>query len=164
VESPLPQPPTSTADLSPGVIAPPPLLYLGGLVVGLGAQAVLPHASLPARVRWPLGGALLVLGGMLGRSFFRALSRAGTPVSPYRASTGLVTGGPYRISRNPGYLGMALVYAGIAVVADALWVLLALPVVVVLIDRGVIAREERHLLRRFGHDYVAYKRRTRRWL
>jgi protein-S-isoprenylcysteine O-methyltransferase Ste14 len=59
---------------------------------------------------------------------------------------------------------MALAYAGIAVVAGALWALAPLVVVLVLIDRGVIMREERFLERKFGEDYVRYKRRTRRWL
>ena len=72
----------------------------------------------------------------------RASSRRHTGLA-VRDSTQLVTTGPYRLSRNPGYLGMTLVYCGIAVLAGALWVLLALPVVLIAIDRGVIAREER---------------------
>jgi protein-S-isoprenylcysteine O-methyltransferase Ste14 len=155
-----PSPPPET----PGVIAPPPLIYLGGLAVGLGLQALLPSTSLPGAVSWSLGGALLIAGGALARSFFRALARAGTPVSPYRVPTKLVATGPYRVTRNPGYLGMALAFAGIAVITQSLWALAALAVVLVVIDRGVIAREERWLERNFGEDYLRYKQRTRRWL
>jgi len=59
---------------------------------------------------------------------------------------------------------MALVYLGIAVCSEALWALVALPVVLAIVDRGVIAREERYLERKFGHEYLAYKGRVRRWL
>jgi protein-S-isoprenylcysteine O-methyltransferase Ste14 len=153
-------PPTDSA----AVIAPPPVIYLAALGVGFGLDAVLPSASLPSAVSWTAGVALLVAGGVLARSFFRALVRAGTTVSPYRPNTALVTDGPYGRTRNPGYLGMALAYAGIALVADAPWVLVPLPVAIALIDRGVIAREERYLARKFGAPYVEYKRRVRRWL
>jgi protein-S-isoprenylcysteine O-methyltransferase Ste14 len=149
---------------APGVIAPPPLIYLAGLAIGFGLDALLPSASLPGPVALPVGGALLVTGGALARSFFRALARAGTPISPYDAPTKLVTTGPYRLTRNPGYLGMALAYAGIAVVTQSPWVLVPLPVVLVLIDRGVISREERYLEGKFGEAYRSYKARTRRWL
>lgn len=124
----------------------------------------MPATPVPPAVRWPVGGGLLAIGGTLMGSFVRAFARAGTPVSPYSASTALVTTGPYRISRNPAYLGMAFVYTGIAVSAEALWALLLLPAVVTVIDRGVIAREERYLEQRLGDDYRRYKQRTRRWL
>jgi protein-S-isoprenylcysteine O-methyltransferase Ste14 len=149
---------------TPGVIAPPPLIYLGGLLIGFGLQALLAPTSVPELVRWPLGGALIVIGAFLARAFFRAFTSAGTPVSPYSTPRKLVTGGPYRISRNPGYLGMALVYAGIAVIAESLWPLAILAVVLAVVDRGVIAREERYLERKFGAEYLAYRSRVRRWL
>jgi protein-S-isoprenylcysteine O-methyltransferase Ste14 len=149
---------------APGVVAPPPLVYLGGLAAGFVLEALLPSAHVPAAVRWPVGGALLLAGGALARGFFRAFARAGTPVSPYRASTTVVTSGPYRLTRNPGYLGMALTYAGIALVSGALWPFATLVPTVLTIDRGVIAREECYLERRFGDPYRDYKRRVRRWL
>jgi protein-S-isoprenylcysteine O-methyltransferase Ste14 len=149
---------------TPGVIAPPPLIYVGGLGIGFGLQALLPATPLSGAVRWPLGVALAVIGGALARAFFRELTRAGTPISPYSAPRKLVTSGPYRVSRNPGYLGMTLAYAGTALLAEALWPLVVLPLVLIVVDRGVIAREERYLQRKFGDEYAVYKRRTRRWL
>jgi protein-S-isoprenylcysteine O-methyltransferase Ste14 len=149
---------------SAGVIAPPPLVYLGGLAVGFVLEALLPSASLPGALAWPLGAVLLVAGLTLLRAFVRTLHRAGTPVRPDRATTAIVTSGPYRVSRNPGYLGMALVYLGIAVGARALWVLVPLIAVLAVVDRGVIAREERYLERTFGEQYLRYKAQVRRWL
>jgi protein-S-isoprenylcysteine O-methyltransferase Ste14 len=149
---------------TPGVIAPPPLIYLAGLGIGFGFDALLPSASFPGWLTWSLGSVLLLSGLVLAASFVRAFRRAGTPVNPGESATTLVTTGPYRLSRNPGYLGMALGYAGIAILSGALWVLALLAPTLFLIDRGVIRREERHLERRFGEQYLRYKGRTRRWI
>jgi protein-S-isoprenylcysteine O-methyltransferase Ste14 len=148
----------------PGVIAPPPLIYLSGLGIGFGLQAVLPAPTVPAALRWPVGGALALGGFGLARSFFKALGRARTPVNPYRAPTALVTSGPYRFSRNPGYLGLASAYAGITLLGGAVWPFLSLLGTLAVIDRGVIAREERYLEGKFGEEYLSYRSRTRRWL
>jgi protein-S-isoprenylcysteine O-methyltransferase Ste14 len=147
-----------------GVIAPPPMIYLGALGIGFGVDAAIGTGSLPSAVRVPIGGASIIAGvGLLG-SFVQAFRRARTPVDPYRPSQAIVTDGPYRLTRNPAYLGMALAYAGIALVANAPWVLVPLPVAIAVIDRGVIAREERYLERKFGTTYVDYKHRVRRWI
>src|SRR3954451_7996432 len=146
------------------VIAPPPLIYLGGLAAGFALEAALPSADLPAAVRWGLGGALALVGGALARSFFRALAGAGTTISPYNASTALVTTGPYRLTRNPGYLGMALAYSGTALLSGALWPFVSLVPTLAIVDRGVIRREERYLAQVFGGEYSRYKAKTRRWL
>jgi protein-S-isoprenylcysteine O-methyltransferase Ste14 len=147
-----------------GVIAPPPLIYLGALGVGVGLDAVIGTGSPPSSIALPLGAASIVAGtGLLG-SFLSAFQRAGTPVDPYTPSETIVTDGPYRLTRNPAYLGMALAYAGIAIALKAPWALAPLPVAIAVIDRGVIAREERYLERKFGTPYVDYKRRVRRWI
>jgi protein-S-isoprenylcysteine O-methyltransferase Ste14 len=157
-------PPRDSAGDSAGVVAPPPLIYLGGLAVGLALEALLPGSSVPAAVRWVLGGVLLVAGVALLGSFNTAFHRKGTAVEPWKPTTAIVTTGPYRLTRNPAYLGMTLVYIGIALLADALWVLVPLPVVLLIIDRMVIAREERYLERKFGQEYLDYKGRARRWI
>jgi protein-S-isoprenylcysteine O-methyltransferase Ste14 len=147
-----------------GVIAPPPLIYLGALGIGFGLDAVIGTGSLPSTAAAPIGAASIIAGvGLLG-SFLQAFRRAGTPVDPYTPSEAIATDGPYRLTRNPAYLGMALTYAGIATVANAPWALVPLPIAIAVIDRGVIAREERYLERKFGTPYVNYKRRVRRWM
>jgi protein-S-isoprenylcysteine O-methyltransferase Ste14 len=147
-----------------GVIAPPPLIYLGALGIGFGLDELIGTGSLPSTVGVPIGAASIIAGvGLLG-SFLSAFRRAETPVDPYAPSEAIVTDGAYRLTRNPAYLGMALTYAGIAIVANAPWALVPLPVAIAVIDRGVIAREERYLERKFGRPYVDYKRRVRRWI
>jgi protein-S-isoprenylcysteine O-methyltransferase Ste14 len=147
-----------------GVIAPPPLIYLGALGAGFALDAVIGTGSLPSPVAIPVGAASIIAGvGLLG-SFRQAFQRARTPIDPYTPSEAIVTDGPYRRTRNPAYLGMAVTYAGIAIAANAPWALVPLPFAIAVIDRGVIAREERYLERKFGTPYADYKRRVRRWL
>jgi protein-S-isoprenylcysteine O-methyltransferase Ste14 len=147
-----------------GVVVPPPVIYVAGLAVGFGLELLLTSASLSGAVRWILGGLLLVVGVALLGSFNTLFHRAGTAVEPWRPTTAIVTTGPYRLTRNPAYLGMALVYVAIALLSGALWVLVPLPIVLAIVDRGVIAREERYLERKFGREYLDYKGRVRRWI
>lgn len=151
-------------DDTSGVKVPPPLLYIAGLAAGFGLEAVLPSVSLDPAVSWSVGGPLVVAGLCLAASFFAAFRRARTPVDLRKPTSMIVTDGPYRLSRNPGYLSLALVYAGIAVAASALWAFATLVPVLAAVDRAVISREERYLERKFGGEYLNYKRGTRRWL
>jgi protein-S-isoprenylcysteine O-methyltransferase Ste14 len=95
---------------------------------------------------------------------FRALSRAHTPVDPLKPTTALVTEGPFRYSRNPIYLALTLLYLGVALLINALWILLLVVPVLVVICYGVIAREEAYLARKFGDAYRQYTAQVRRWL
>jgi protein-S-isoprenylcysteine O-methyltransferase Ste14 len=156
-------PETTDAD-TPGVIAPPPLIYAGPLVAGLLFQRVWPRRALPAPLARLLGVVLLPLGLALVGWAALTMRQAGTNIRPDRPATALVTWGPFRVSRNPGYLAMTLLYLGIALWRNALWPLVALPGVLAVITRGVIEREERYLERRFGDAYVHYRTRVRRWL
>lgn len=147
----------------PDVIAHPPLLYLGPLVAGSLLDRVAPLPPLPARAR-RLGLPAVAAGVALGVWFARTMHAARTPVDPRHAPTAIVTGGPFARTRNPGYLGMALVYAGISLAANRRWPLLALPGVLALVDRGVVRREEAYLAERFGAEYAEYAARVPRWL
>lgn len=153
----------SEADRS-GVRVPPPLVYVAGFVAGLALELVVPIGALPLGVAVPAGllgaGLWLALDGS-AMSLFR---QAGTSMVPMRPSTALVTSGPYRVTRNPMYVGMACLYAGVALALGVIWALALLPVVLVLVDRLVIAREERYLGAKFGDEYREYKSRVRRWL
>ena len=147
-----------------GVVAPPPLIFLAGLAIGFGLEGLLPGTSVPDALAWIAGGVPLLAGLALLFSFEREFHRKQTAANPWRPTTAIATDGPYRLTRNPAYVGMALVYVGIALLAQALWVLVPLPLVLLIIDRGVIAREERYLERKFGQEYLDYKRRVRRWI
>ena len=149
---------------NPGVIAPPPLIFAGGLGAGLLLNRLRPTLFLPGVLSKMLGWPLVVGGLLLGFWGFREMRRVGTNVDPYRPTTAIVEAGPYRYTRNPLYVGMALVYFGISARTNALPVALLLPVVLHLVDRGVIKREERYLEGKFGDEYLRYKGRVRRWI
>ena len=150
---------------TPRVLAPPPFIFLGALALGLILQALRPKPFfLHAFTLRVMGGLLLVGGLALSGAVVRQFRQAGTSVSPRRESRQLVVSGPYRFSRNPDYLGQALVVAGLALLLNTAWVLLALLPSLLLVRYGVIAREERYLDHRFGEEYCRYRRRVRRWL
>ena len=149
---------------NPGVVAPPPLIYAAGLGVGLLANRLRPTPLLPPTLSKVLGWLLVVGGISLGLWGFREMRRAGTNVDPYHPTTAIVEGGPYAFTRNPLYVGMTLVYAGVSARANALPAALLLPVVLHLVDRGVVEREERYLEGKFGEEYLRYKGRVRRWI
>ncbi len=149
---------------NPGVIAPPPLIYLGFLVLGGALDFLWPIGLGVGAVGVPAGAALAVLGGAIAFTAVRQFGRAGTNFKPHEPSTAIVTDGLYRHSRNPMYIALALVYAGIAVAADGLWAMALLVPTLVVVRHGVIAREERYLEGKFGDAYRRYKGSVRRWL
>ncbi len=92
------------------------------------------------------------------------MERAGTNVNPREPTTALVVSGPFRFSRNPLYVALTLMYAGLAVVANAFWVLVLLVPVLLVLHSGVVRREERYLEAKFGEAYRQYRARVRRYL
>src|SRR5215218_6526839 len=147
---------------NPGGRVPPPLAYLLTLLLGLVLDRRLHVPFLPhgmARVLgWPLVG-----GGMaLCTWFARTMRGADTTLRVDKPVSSLVQNGPFRYSRNPGYLSLAMIYAGIAVLRNALWAILFLPLLLLVTQCELIEREERYLERTFGEEYLPYKRRVRR--
>jgi protein-S-isoprenylcysteine O-methyltransferase Ste14 len=149
---------------SAGVKFPPPLIYLAGLIIGLLASEWLPDVPVPVAISRALGGLLLGLGIVLAFSALYAFRRVSTAIRPDRPATTLANFGPYRFTRNPMYLSLAIVYAGVAILRQSLWAVLILPFVLLVIRYKVIGREEPYLERHFGEAYVNYKARVRRWI
>src|SRR5438128_474330 len=148
----------------PGVPIAPPLLFVLPMLASLALEWFVPTSFLHGAFRWIPGAIFFLAGIALNIVGFITQKRAGTDPIPFNPSTRIVAHGPYRFSRNPMYIGLALCTLGIAVLVDSAWMLLAVPVGLVLIDRLVIAREERYLERKFGEEYLSYKRRVRRWI
>ena len=130
-------------------------------VAGIGPQlAVAPGPKyLAVAVLVAIGVAFSLLGILA----FRASDTTVNPLKPERASA-LVTGGVYRITRNPMYVGMAFVLIGWAVYLSAVLPFVGVAVFVVFITRLQILPEERVLRNLFGVAYDTYAARVRRWL
>jgi protein-S-isoprenylcysteine O-methyltransferase Ste14 len=148
----------------PNVKVIPPLVYLAGVVIGIVISIWIPTKIVPSSLAWMLGGLLIVCGAVLTGSAIVKFKGVGTTVRPDRAASALVVVGPYRITRNSMYLGLALVYLGVAVADQSVWALILLPVVLTIIQRRAIEPEETFLERRFGADYIRYKENVRRWI
>jgi protein-S-isoprenylcysteine O-methyltransferase Ste14 len=152
-----------------GIGVPPPVVFFGPLILGLLLNRKIPVTFLPRGLTRILGLPLVGGGVLLGGWTYRTMRRADTPIIgepfvPGKPTSSLITDGPFRYTRNPGYLAGVMVYAGIASLKNALWVLLLLPVVLLMMQHTVIEREERYLERKFGDEYLDYEARVRRWI
>lgn len=151
---------------SPGVIVPPPVIFAGALIVGILIDRFVTgwSTAIEAPLRYPLAVLPAGAGAALIAAALGLFRKAGTRPEPWRPATALVTGGLYRFTRNPMYLGMALLHAGLALAFDSPVALLLLAPGIAVIHYGVIAREERYLAQRFGDAYRRYKAEVRPWL
>lgn len=150
----------------PGVIAPPPLIFLSFLLLGIFADWLLALALIHGdqTPRWVGAAALLALAIILMGLGVTNFARADTPVPTREPTRALVTTGIHGISRNPLYISLFLFYTGFALLANSLGALVLLLPLALVIRYGVVAREERYLERKFGDAYRAYKARVPRWI
>jgi protein-S-isoprenylcysteine O-methyltransferase Ste14 len=150
-----------------GVRIVPPAVYLGGLAIGYILDLVRhipiapPGRSLGVRI---VGIVVVAVGVSIMLSALALFRRLGTQVAPWEPTTKLAVDGPYRFTRNPMYLGMAFILAGLGLIGNTVWPILAMVPAIIIIRTQVIAREERYLERKFGDEYRAFKTRVRRWL
>jgi protein-S-isoprenylcysteine O-methyltransferase Ste14 len=146
------------------VTFPPPLVYVGMLLIGLLLDRFLPW-SLGGNGFSYVGAGLLLLSGiaclLMASGKFRQL---GTDLKPWKTTSAIADDGIYAVTRNPMYLGMAFVYLALMLLASSLGALILFPVLIIIIRTQVIAREEAYLGGKFGAEYQDYKAKTRRWL
>ncbi len=149
------------------VVIKPPLLFLAALGLGYLLSRYLPVGpglASPNALALTVGLIFVAVGFALAIRSVQMFRRAGTHVVPGEPATALVMTGPYRVTRNPIYIGFVLVYFGLSIVLTSVWILLLLLPVLVILQRGVVRREEAYLERRFGEAYRAYTKRVPRWL
>ena len=154
----------SGAPDSPGVRFPPPFLYAAAVAGGLILNRWWPLPVGRSALVTSIGAGLALAGFGLMFGSIGVFWRSRTSIIPVRPASTLVIAGPYRFTRNPMYVGMAAVTVALGLILDTWWPTLLLPPALWLVQRLVISREERYLLRRFPGQYEAYMRRVRRWL
>ena len=146
---------------------PPPLAFIVGMAIGFALQLFIPvrvvTSSRGAHNLVLLASGLLSVSASLIIASVIAFRRARTTHTFSVASTSLIVGGPFRISRNPLYLAGILFHAGVAMAANAFWPLVLLLPAIALVNT-LIKREEAYLTKRFGLEYDAYRNRVRRWI
>jgi protein-S-isoprenylcysteine O-methyltransferase Ste14 len=145
---------------------PPPFVYLGAVVLG-GLLHVLVSPwplGLPTGLRIVVAAAIAVAGLIVGGSALGLFRRTGQDVKPWESTPEIISTGIYRYTRNPMYVGMALLQLGIGIGWGNGWIVALLPLVLVLIYGIAIRHEEAYLERKFGDVYLTYKRSVRRWI
>jgi protein-S-isoprenylcysteine O-methyltransferase Ste14 len=147
-----------------GVRFPPPLPYALGLLAGWWLQRTHPLPLLPKNVALAVGILLIVAGLAVARAGVRAVWKANSSIIPIRPTTAITSDGVFQFTRNPMYVGMVVIYVGIALLIHSAWSLILLPIVILAVDRLVIAKEERYLRSKFGETYTNYCSRVRRWI
>ena len=161
--NPYPEPSVELPD-HPDVIALPPVIYGAALGLGTVIHFMVPMQFLPERPAVWLGILLIVTSIPIVMSALGALARARTSFDVRKPTTAIVTDGAFRFSRNPMYLAATLLYLGIALVMNSVWVLVLIVPLMVVMQRGVVEREERYLERKFGEEYRRHKTQVRRWM
>lgn len=155
---------TKPAD-NPDVLIFPPLLAAVTVALGFVLHRLVPwRLPLSPPVRMALAITCFALALAVGLAGERAMHRVGTNVNPRLPSTAVATTGPFRFSRNPLYLFLIGVYLGVTAAVASVWYLVLLVPMFLVLDIGVVRREERYLEAKFGDEYRAYKARVRRWL
>ncbi len=148
-----------------GAPVPPPVVFAAAILLGFLFERWMPLAlPIPVAIARGAGGVLMFGGLALGLAALRSLATAGASPIPHRPTEALAVHGVYRFTRNPIYLSMAVVLAGIAVLARSGWHLVMLALLVAVLDLAQIRREERYLEENFGETFRAYRARVRRWI
>lgn len=149
----------------PNSIHWPPILYVIVLAAAWALDRLIPlPVVLAAPPSQMLGGPLFLLGLGIGASALVRFRIVGTTFDPTGSANALATGGIYRWTRNPMYLGAVIAFIGLGLAVHWTWlIVLTLPMAVAL-QKLAIEPEEAYLERRFGADYLDYKRAVRRWI
>ena len=150
--------------IGPIMRIPPPLMFVVTFLAGAGLQRL-------ARLTFPTGRTSHIVGfGLVGCAVLLALYSVGTFIAarttivPFSAASKLVTWGPYRFTRNPMYVSLALAYLGVAVIFSQPLALILLALPLTLVHKIVIPFEEGRMREVFGEAYDQYCTRVRRWI
>ena len=142
----------------------PPVWLAFGLIAVFALNEYIPGPRFTSGTFQFVGGVVIVAGLLLLVIAGGLFKQAGTDLIPFKDVRALVTDGVYTFTRNPMYLGMALVQLGCAVTVGATTALLVAPVFMVIIELRFIRPEEEMLRRLFPEEFPAYCQRVRRWI
>jgi protein-S-isoprenylcysteine O-methyltransferase Ste14 len=145
-------------------VIPPPVLVLILLLVSACLMAAIPLHSISIPASRPLGVIFVLIGCAAGFSGISAFRKAGTSLRPGDEPTQFVTQGPFRVTRNPMYLGFELLLIGVFFLTKSVFFLIPPVIFFILMNFVLIPFEEKLMTEHFGQSYRDYQRRVRRWL
>jgi len=150
----------------PGVYFPPPLLY--GLIfiasIFIQKKIAIADALFQSQTIKIVGVIFLFMALFFLISSLRQFFKSKNTLILIKPASSLQTTGIYRISRNPMYVGLCIVYLGISCFLGNWWNIILLPLLILIVQEYVIKREEKYLVLEFGYEYEEYKRKVIRWL
>jgi protein-S-isoprenylcysteine O-methyltransferase Ste14 len=148
----------------PGIMIPPPLIYFIGFLFSYTMNRFYPIPIFDPPLSIILAVIAAIPSAVLGLWSLLAFWRARTSLLPHRPSSSLVIVGPYRVTRNPMYVSLTLLYVSLGFLLSIAWAFIILPAVIFIINIYVIRREELYLQSKYGEQYRAYKKKVGRWL
>src|SRR4249920_2517766 len=149
-----------------GVYIPQPLFYVLIFITAVFIQKRIPiSATLFHLMITKVVGVILLITALffLLRSLRQFFLTKNTLIL-IKPATSLQTNGIYGITRNPMYVGLAIVFLGITCFIGNWWNIILFPLLLLIVQEYIIKREEKYLVRRFGQEYAVYKTKVRRWL
>ena len=148
------------------VRVPPPLFFIACIGFGLLLEFLFSTSfiRLPWVLRIIAGCIFFLFSGYLAISAFRVLFKNKTPFDPAKPTVVIVREGAFGFSRNPMYLSLLVLTAGLAFLIASLWLFIAIPVFFILLEVFAIKPEEKYLSEKFGKEYLDYTANVRRWL
>ena len=148
------------------VAAHPPIIFMILLAAGLLLHKMIPLGILnnPGILIRAFGILLIITALLIQMQTVMLMLRKKTALRPNQETTTIITSGFFKYSRNPLYLTLMMIFCGIGIYNNLLWLLILLPVLLISLDRAVVCREERYLEKKFGEEYLHYKSKVRRWL
>jgi protein-S-isoprenylcysteine O-methyltransferase Ste14 len=152
---------------SPKIPFPPPLIFVVGFGIGWFIARRWSLELLSGHLRTisvTLGWILILLGLAMMLTGLIVFANARTGIMPNLSARRLLTNGPYRLSRNPMYVGLTIAYTGGVLLTNIAWCLFILIIVLIVFDKVIVPREEKYLSAEFGESYLQYCKQVRRWL
>ena len=142
----------------------PTTYFIIFLLLSIGCHFVFPLLKFIFSPYNYLGFGLIIFGVIMNLWTDSLFKQKQTTVKPYEMPNVFITSGPFKLSRHPMYLGMMFILLGVAIFLGSL-ITFAFPIIFIMImERRFISLEEKNLEKKFGNQYIDYKKRVRRWI
>ena len=151
---------------NPGVFIPPPLIYAAIFFLSILMQKIIPinNSFFDSRNATIAGIVLIVIALLFILPALIKFVQSKNTLVTIKSATSLQTKGIYSLTRNPMYMGLLILYSGIAMLEGNWWTFIFIPLIIIIVQSYVIRGEENYLQRAFGEEYNAYRKKVRRWI
>jgi protein-S-isoprenylcysteine O-methyltransferase Ste14 len=149
---------------NPEIKLPPPVIFLSFFLTAVALKHFIPLVGIAAPIRQIIGAVLAVVGFSIIALALLKFREHRTTILPDASASAMIQDGIFARTRNPIYLAFAMLYIASGFYFQVVWAFVLLPFLIVVIQLNLIRREEAYLERRFGTEYLAYKRKVRKWV